>query len=124
MAKAVFKRALLRCIKWGSESAGISLEAALKAAMLARYSESSKGRFLIGTSGNGTSVSFAVPTGLNPVDILETLEELYALYTLTEDADGGTPTDATVFATMLDELQEADSFFGDYTLLRTEGADA
>jgi hypothetical protein len=115
-------RGLLRCIYLGAQSSSITLTSALQAALLARYSETNRGRFIVGTSANGSSVSFSIPPGLSPADVFSAVEELIELYELTEAAAGASPSDAELFATMMSELQPSDSVFGDFTNLRAEGA--
>ena len=113
-------QAFLRCIAWDAADASISLADALKAAIRARYTETRTGKTLVGTSSNGTSVSFTVPSGISPAEILGTLNYLYRLYTITAAAADVGTADATLLATMLEELGPANSFTNDYSGLRAE----
>lgn len=128
MAKVAteFKRNLLRGIKWDSEAQGVRLETALKTAVRARYSETNTGNYLIGATGNGASVSFALPvasSAYTPDAVASAVSELYDLYesAIAElSADGNDePTDAQVFARMMALLKPVRSMGSDYSQLQT-----
>lgn len=80
-----FKRAQLRSIAWGAETAGLSLYAALKAVHLAANNSVGikAGRPVTSTSHNGHSVSFYTPPvggAFQPHDMAMLAEELISAY--------------------------------------------
>lgn len=122
-----YKRAFLRWIKYSAEKSGVSLMDALTAALVARVEDTSNGRILSGTSGNGHSVTFQVPSSadhLSPANITELCEELItrleesAAY-LSKTTTGG--DDGVLFADVLERLQPVKRMRHDYTLLRAQG---
>src|SRR5690348_8363520 len=102
-----YKRLFVQALKWDSEDQSIEFFAALKSAARARYSETSAGRLLIGTSGNNKSVTFAIPQGaeLTPTIIAELIGELLRNYDEAKAAlvaaGTATPTDAEIYAELL-----------------------
>lgn len=86
-----FAQLFLRGLYWDSEdSEGTSLMDALKAAARAKLEDTTDGRILTGTSGNGHNVSFMLPgsgRGATPQDIAELVNKLIRFY---ESAPAGT----------------------------------
>lgn len=128
MAKVTteFKRNLLRGLQWDADEQGVRLEAALKSACRGRYSETNTGQILVGASGNGSSVTFALPqasSSFSPAAITVAVTDLYDLYVsaVAELAaeDNDSPTDTQVLARMLVLLKPVRSIGSDYSQLCT-----
>lgn len=119
-----FKRNLLRGIFWDGEEAtpALDLQAALKAACRARYADTSEGLALVGTSGNGASITFALPnSNYSQAVISSAVSQLYDLFdeaTAELVADGtATPTDEQVLARMLVLLKPVRELYSDRSAL-------
>lgn len=121
-----YKRAYLRQVHREVETSGEStLANALDAAAAAAISGNRTGRVIIGSSTQGQSVSFALPSlrDATPGEIVELGDELLSLYTVSRQSlvDGGvtSPTDDQILAEMLDRLVPVLSARSDYTSLRS-----
>jgi len=106
-----FRRLLLKGIQWDAEQAGVLLVDALKAACRAKYTSTNTGQVLVGATGNGSSVTFALPSEastLTPTAVGEACSELDDLYTDCKadlvTAGDAAPTDDEVYAEMLFRL--------------------
>jgi len=58
---SAFVRDFIECLGWDAEDALASFSDTLKAARRARFSDTTKGRVLIGTASGGTSVQYSLP---------------------------------------------------------------
>lgn len=116
VARTAFTRLLLRRIKWTADASSITLEAALKNFATAR-SITGKEVTSASAGGHSTSQEFDL-RGMSPGQITEAVSELLDLYDLTKAASPAA-TDATIYATMLLELQPVTSFTKDYSSLRS-----
>lgn len=117
-----FKRLFLRGIKWDADEAALTLFAGLKAAARARLTNTKTGKVLIGSTGNGHSVEYALPMAgrdVTPRDAAELCEEMLSLFDTAKTNLGGTPTDDQVFAEMLGLLAPVTETYADFTLLRS-----
>ena len=121
-----FKRLFIRSLKWDSESSGLSFFETIKAAAIAKFSASSSGSVLIGTSSKGHSVSLSIPgsgRGFSPTDITECVEEILQAYDAAKAyliSEGNpTPSDGLISTEMLEMMQPVTEFASDYTELRT-----
>ena len=120
-----FKRLLARGIRWDAADNGLTFEQALKAACRARLSENQDGRILIGTAGNGASVTFALPqsdANLSPEAIVSAASGLYDSYTTCRAdiiAAGTTsPSDDLILSEMLARLVIRRQSRDDFSLVR------
>jgi hypothetical protein len=128
MLRAELKRAFLRSLaRSAADSGEATLLSVLEAFQEQALSPVKSGHLIVGTSGNGSSVSFRVPpfgSEVTPEEILALSEELLTIYTdsLTTLANGGntSPADATMITTMLadDRMQTIKAVQQDYTILR------
>jgi hypothetical protein len=99
-----------------------TLLSVLEAFLVSRVDESSAGKSLIATQGNGHSVQFSIPAHMSPVDVIEFIADALNLYEKAKAYLGGAPTDAQIYAEMLALLQPADEVYSDFSSLRTEVA--
>lgn len=119
IASVEFRRLLLRGIAWDAEKLGIRLREALKAACQGRLEESKAGQQIVGVSGNGASLTFALPQSsseLTPSRVLNAVSQLYDLYeqTLAElETDEVTATDSAITARMLRLLVRRNEVYTD-----------
>ena len=61
-ATSAFKRLFIRGLAWDAEQSGGTFEDALRTAAKARLTETSRGKVLVGTATNGTSVNYSLPS--------------------------------------------------------------
>lgn len=109
MVTAKLRKGLLLSLSRGATSQSLTLIAAINAAMDGSVQGIGTGRQIIGTSGNGRSVSFAIPDGaaeVTPSELLETYVVFYESYNRSWAALGiAEPTtsasDAAILARML-----------------------
>lgn len=113
------KRALLRVIQWGAQSARTSLAVALQTALQGHVDEAGGGKVLVGTQANGQSVSFALPSSFDAVSAMRAVSELYDLYETSVAALDTGATDSEVFAEMMDRLQAVRTFTTDHSYIRS-----
>lgn len=127
---AEIKRGLLQFLADQAQDSGITLLAALKAYSKARFEEIQSGRFVVSTSGNGSSVSFyTAPVGmpLQPDQFAAVAQEFREVFTTAlatlQTAGTANPTDAQLLSTMLadDRLQTVTEARLDVTLMRWYG---
>ena len=125
-ASAEFSRLLIQGIQWDAQDANITLYVALKAAARAKLSLTDKGRYLIGTTGNGKSVSFQLPPlgrGQSSEELAEATYRLVELYEASKASliAGGiaAPTDEQIVAEIKARLQPVRSYRVDFVGLRT-----
>lgn len=95
-ASAAYAKLFLRGIAWDAAEASVSLLAQLKAVSRSQLQDTNQGRVLIGTSGDGVSVNYALPSGgssFTQSDITELCSLLLDMYehvtegaALTDDA--------------------------------------
>jgi len=112
------KRAFLRGIKWDADDASLALKDALKAALRGQIQEVATGKVLVGSQGNGQSVSFALPSSFDAPTALRVVGELFDLYETSIAALDTGATDAEVFTEMMDRLQPVRSFTTDHSNIR------
>lgn len=111
-----FKRLFVQGLKWdaedqSTEESPVTFYAALKAASRARLTDNKTGRVLIGSAGNGRTVTFALPMngqGLTPTDIAELCGEMLRRYDEAKAdlvaAGTADPTDDEIYAELLAKL--------------------
>lgn len=106
-----WKRLFLREAAWSAPENGISLYETLKTAARAQLSTTATGKILVGTAGNGHSLTFNLPSNsgaLTPETVAGTCEDLLTRYELASayliSTDIPTPTDAQILAQMMDQL--------------------
>jgi hypothetical protein len=121
-----FSRNLLRGLVWDAQDQGLRLEAAIKAACRGKYHETNTGLSIVGASGNGSSVTFALPqaaSSFTPDALAVAFTELYDLYESAVAefvAEGNaTPNDAQVIARMLALLKPKRERSSDFSQLCT-----
>lgn len=123
-ATTAFKRLLLQGIAWDAEDADLTLLDGLKAASRAQLTETKNGTVLIGTAGNGFNATFTLPNngqGITPTDATELCSELLdryndALAALT--ARGiDTPTDSQILVEMLALMKKVKSSYADFSTI-------
>lgn len=131
MVATDFKRLFLRGISWDATDASITLTAALKAAARAQLTATATGATLIGTAGNGHSVTFQLPSsgqGASPQDITELCEELITRYdaaVVALVASGvASPSDDQILTEMLALMTAATEVYSDFTQMRYGGVPA
>lgn len=112
------KRALLRVIQWGAQSARTSLAVALQTALQGHVDEVGGGKVLVGTQANGQSVSFQLPASFDAVSAMRAVSELYDLYEQSAAALDSGASDAAIFAEMMDRLKAVKTFQTDHRFLR------
>lgn len=117
-ARTSDKRAFLNCILWDAEEARLTLKAALKAALRGQYQEISTGKVLIGTAGNGQTVSFALPPSLDAATAMRVVQELWDLYEAAEASVSDPTSQTLILAEMKDRLKPVRSITYDHSLLR------
>jgi hypothetical protein len=122
---SLIREAILRSTYSKATSEGITLLAALEALMAARINENATGKILVGTAGNGHSVTFAPLAHLTPVEMIEGAVQLLRLYETAAAYLGGTPTEAQIYAEMKAlNAAPANELYSDFTQLRTGGVPA
>jgi hypothetical protein len=121
-ASTEFKRLLLKGLRWDAQKAGIRLREALKAACQARLEETKTGLALIGTSGNGASMTFALPqlaSAIGQEAIIFAVSQLDDLLTDSEadliTAGNAAPNDDAILAEMLFRLKPRRAMREDYS---------
>ena len=112
------KRAFLNCIKWDADEARIALKDGLKAALRGQVQEISTGKVLIGTAGNGQTVSFALPASLDAATAMRVVQELWDLYEAAEASVSDSTDVDLIFDEMKDRLKAVRSYTLDHSLLR------
>lgn len=112
------KRAFLQCIKWDADEARITLKDGLKAALRGQVQEISTGKVLIGTAGNGQTVTFALPASLDAATAMRVVQELWDLYEAAEASVSDSTNVTLILAEMKDRLKAVRSFTLDHSLLR------
>lgn len=112
-ASVPIKRLFVRVIYTGLAESGLSLSDTLMDLATGSYTETSKGKFITGSSAAGRTVSFQVPPagrGLTQLEVAEIISELLDLYDETRAAlvayGTASPTDAQIYAEMMDRLQQ------------------
>jgi hypothetical protein len=105
-ANTDYKRLLIKGIAYDAEEETITLQAALKAAVRGKYDDTGGGYSIIGSAGNGQSVTFQLPQSkFQPHEIAIAVSQLDDLYTdaVTELAtdDIASPNDSQILARML-----------------------
>ena len=118
-----FKRTILRVIYQSAIADSVTLQAALMAALTAKYEADGSGRVMTATSLGGHSMQWSTTSatrGSTPQQILEAVEELL---TLAEALSAATPTpanDAALFAAMLVELVPCVEYRMDFLTSRNQ----
>lgn len=115
-----FKRNLLRGLAWDADDRALTLHNILKEACRARVEESRTGKVLVGVSGNGASVQYALPQAasrMSPAEIDSACEQLYTIYELSiaELATDGiaAPNDTQIKTRMLSLLVRRNEAYTD-----------
>jgi hypothetical protein len=117
-ASTVDQRIFLRSLYKDAVGQSISLGEALEAALTARFEDIKEGSVLVGTSGNGQSVTFSIPSrqsGLSPHETARLLEQQLTLFETTKSNLAGTPTDEEIRDAMLAQLVPIRSLSTDFT---------
>lgn len=130
-----FKRLFLRGIKWDSVDQEITLADALKAASRSTLSNVNGGLVLIGSAGNGTSTTFALPSGrgVTPTDVTELCERLLTEYdaavaflgddAVTTEGEGEeaeeVADDNAIFAQMLLQIVPVRESYSDFSAINS-----
>ena len=99
-----------------------SLILAIEAFEDSKLSAAGGGRFLIGTAGNGQSVSYHVPDWFTPVHQVELAEELHTRYDEAVENIGSDDDDDAIFEEMLGLLNPQESRYHDFSEMRTHAA--
>lgn len=120
-----FKRALFRVFCTKAEAKGGTILDELNTALCGKVEHAGMGLFLVGTSSDGTSTSYAIPSagrGYGPSEILEAIEELITRHEQAVAAiiaaGTPTPTEAQIKAEILALLVPIREVFSDFTSLR------
>jgi hypothetical protein len=120
-----YKRLFLQGLKWKSEDTGTTLFANIKASCQSQLEVTASGLVLVSGSGNGTSFSYVLPSGsssVTPNDVADLNALMLWLYDKVKAAliAGGkpTPTDAEIFAGMMDKLVSFPTIEPDYSCLQ------
>jgi hypothetical protein len=120
-ATTTLKRAVLRVILGEHERASTPLKDLLHAGLTGHVEQARNGSpIMVGTSAGGASASFAIPQGvhlLSEVELAELFSELIDLYEQAIQGIEGTPTDTTVGAAMLGQLNPVRAFRADFRSL-------
>lgn len=118
-ASVEFKRLFLRGLLWDSQTQSITLATALRAASLAKLTETSKGKVLVGGGSGGTTVQFALPSIGDPTasDIAETCSLFLDLLDVIAE-DGESYTDEQKVSILLKNLKAQRSEVSDFSGLR------
>jgi hypothetical protein len=102
---ANWKKLFLDSLYWKAQDSGLTLFEVLKAAAQAKLQNASDGIVLVGSSGNGASVTYEIPSGgPGPSEMVEVVAELFALYYAKKQALGGNPSDAVLVQAMKDSI--------------------
>lgn len=118
--RIIDKRAFLRTIHWDALAKSVTLEDALKVALQGQIQEVATGKVLTGATSNGTTVTFSMPgssAGMTPQDIARMVASLFDLLESAK-ADLESPTDAAIFAEMMERLKPIANVHMDYGGLR------
>lgn len=119
--QTIDKRTFLRGIKWDAEAGAMTLEAALKAALQGQIQEVATGKVLVGSTGNGQNVTFALPASsaeMSPSTVSRIISELYDLYEESSALVSDDTNDSLIFAQMMAALRPVRSFTMNCTNLR------
>jgi hypothetical protein len=111
-----FKRAQLRVTYSGLS--GKTLLEALQDKHGAVTSALESGNLISGSSANGIGASFDTKGGINPAIALQAFDELLDLYDTCVATLTGSPTDAAIYAAMMDRLLPLRSYKTDFSMLR------
>jgi hypothetical protein len=123
----LYKRAFLRKLYNSSAETGESLQDVLQAASDGSIQSTpagvpTSGKVLTGSAANGHSYSWSVDPKMDPVTVTELVEELFERYESAKakliECGNATPTDAQIYAEMVDKLNAVDSVANDFTDLR------
>jgi hypothetical protein len=119
------KRLFVRVLLKNSQDAGDTLYNTLMAAAVARIENTSGGKVLISTAGNGHTNTFEIPSGFTAVDAAELVSELMDRYDeakskLINDDDIDNPTDQQIHDEIMDKLRPVRSVTHDFSGIRTE----
>lgn len=116
-SSTVDQRIFLRSLYKDSVAQAISLGEALEAALSSRFKDIEGGTVLVGTSGNGQSVTFSIPSrqsGLSPHETARLLESLLTLFEQTQ-ASLDSPSDLEIRDAMLAKLTPIRAVSTDFT---------
>lgn len=117
-ASTSFVRLFVRGLAWDATTNATTLAATLKAAALARLTETNRGKVLIGSASNGTQVTYSLPPlgGLDSGDVAEVISDLLdrvdAILVETPAA-----SDAQIVAALLVDLQPVRAIRCDFSAL-------
>lgn len=108
---AKWKKLFLDSLTWEAERTSSSFFEVLKSAAQAKLNNVGDGAVLVGSSGNGASVTYQIPAGgPGPAEMVEVVAELFELYYRKKQALGGNPADAVLVASMKSALVPVRSF--------------
>ncbi len=101
-----YKRALLKGLYRSAIANSQTLADAIGDALDSQHTLTSNGKIVSFSSGSGYSVSFSAPSGagINPVEVLEAIEQLDELYDDALIDLGGSPNDESIYNWMKSEL--------------------
>lgn len=103
---AAWKRLFLRSLLWSAEEAGISLFDALKDAAKAKLEATGDGPVLVGSSANGASVTYQLPSsGPTPSDLVGLIAQLLDLYYLAVAELGSEANDSELVEWMMGRIR-------------------
>lgn len=119
------KQAFVEELYDASVASGDSFLATIKAARKAAFEISSSGRVLTSSAANGHSHVFELLKAFSPIDALNLMQEIRNRYTeaneyLVEEEDIESPTDAQIYAEMIDKIHPVKDVLNDYYGARVE----
>ena len=118
--RASIARAILEVTWDAAQVSSITLLDGLKSLRSARYKEGTDSKLIVGTSSNGSSVTFSADAigGTTPQDFLAFAQLLIELYRSTKTSLGGSPTDQQIADEMLKNLVPIRDYKRDFTYIQ------